>query len=378
MRYSIQLYALLWLVGISAMLFGPTLPSACAQPESLADWSTKAKADPTPVDKKVAFPGLSTALRTGQFENAGDDQRFADLYDKRVFPNITNPKTRGESQDVVVKLRSDFKMLGKFSDSPVRDKLEDITLEYMTPIAKDGKWQPAVRENALLAIGEIKSPKAVPVLLEFIKSRDQHPMFKVAAMAGIVRLAEQGVLAGPSVADPVVPVMVIIADGKKVPSNDGWRWMRGQAADILGAIGSTGKKGEVPAALLAMVADEELPLIIRGKAARALGKLKYDNLPDAKNYVQTFAQFGSDALADNLPGEYRRIWAVCDDFLGGLKPLMTSGAAPKLAQSINDSVDELKRLASKPKSGGGYASEEELKPAVAKARKVLEAAAGRK
>ena len=47
-------------------------------------------------------------------------------------------------------------------------------------------------------------------------------MFKVVAMADLVQLAEQSVLADPVVADTVVPAMVIIADGKRFPSNDGW------------------------------------------------------------------------------------------------------------------------------------------------------------
>ena len=60
---------------------------------------------------------------------------------------------------MVAKLRSDFNRLA--GDSPVADKLTEITLAYMLPIAKDAKWHPSVRENAILAIGEVKSPKAV-------------------------------------------------------------------------------------------------------------------------------------------------------------------------------------------------------------------------
>jgi hypothetical protein len=202
-------------------------------------------------------------------------------------------------------------------------------------------------------------------------------MFKVVAMADLVHLAEQGVLADDAVAEPVVALMskAIVA---KMP-NDGWRWMRGQAADILAAVGNSGNK--IPDALLAMVADEDLPLIIRGKAARALGKLKYNgNLPDTATYTKNFAQFGSAALSESLPGEARRIWAVCNDFLGGIDPLIKQGSAPKTAQDMRDAMDELKKVASKPKSTATddhprYSTEEELKPAIAKARKVLDAAA---
>jgi hypothetical protein len=248
----------------------------------------------------------------------------------------------------------------------------------MLPIVKDGKWSPPVRENALLAIGEVKSPNAVPVLLEIIKSKELHPMFKAVAMGNLVHLAEQGVLADPSVNanNTVVPIMAIIADGKRFPPNDGWRWMRGQAADILGDVGSTGKSGEVPKALLEIMSDQELPLIIRGKAAAALGKLKYSgNAPNSATYDKAFSQFGSAALVDTLPGGPGRIWGVCNDFLGGLEPLMNQGSASKTAKEIHDAMNELKKVASKPNSSGNYPTEEELKPDIAKARKVLDAAA---
>jgi hypothetical protein len=383
MRYFNRQNALLWIVALTAMLFGPKVPSAFAQPESLADWSTKAQAEkPIPSDKKVKFNGLAAVFRSGQFENQGDDQLFANFYEKRIFPYITDPKKRGEREDVVTKLRNDYKALAKFSDSPVRDKLTDITLEYMVPIAKDGKWQPAVRENALLAIGEVKSPKTVPVLLDLIANKELHPMFKVLALADLVHLGERDplrpkeptVLDDPQIAAPVVPAMLAFVRLSRPNPSDGLRWVRGQAADVLGEIGSS--QGEVPTALLAMVADEELPLIIRGKAACALGKLKYNgNLPDAATYTKNFAQFGSAALADNLPGEARRIWAVCNDFLGGLEPLMTQGAPSKTAHDIHVAMDELRKAASKQKAGGGYPSEEDLKSDIAKARKVVDAAA---
>ena len=188
-------------------------------------------------------------------------------------------------------------------------------------------------------------------------------------MADLVHLAEQNVLTDEAVADPVVKLMAV-AVPRKIP-NDGWRWMRGQAADILAAVGNAGNN--VPDALLTMLADDDLPLIIRGKAARARGKLKYaGNLPDGATYTKTFAQFGSDALADNLPGDARRIWAVCNDFLGGPDPLAKLGPAPNEARGIRDAMDELRKAASKAQS------EDELKPAIAKARKVLDAAAKKK
>ena len=192
MRYFNLQNALLWLVALTAMLFGPKLQSAYPQAESLADWPATAKAEQPKKAVRSPFSGLAEAMRTGQWRDpANDPQEFTNYFQKQIFPWITHADKRGQREDVVIKLHNDFKALGKFPDSPVRDKLTDITLQYMAPIAKDGKWQPSVRENSLLAIGEVKSPKAVPVLLEMIKSKDLHPMFKVVAMADLVQLADK-------------------------------------------------------------------------------------------------------------------------------------------------------------------------------------------
>jgi hypothetical protein len=370
------------------MLFGPTVPSACAQAESLADWSTKAQAkaftEPLKANKTVRFNNLAAVLhQKGQWVDAANDpQEFNDLYEKRLFPLITHLDVRGTKDDPVLVLHNHFKQLDADPTSPAFNALAVVTLDYMSKIASDPQWHPAVRENALLAIGEVRTPQTVDVLMKMVKSKDLPSMLKVAAMADLVHLAQPDPtrpsapmpLATPAVSGPVVALMAKAAV-VKIP-NDGWRWMRGQAADILGAVGSVGASDEVPAALLSILADEELPLIIRGKAARALGKLQYTgNLPDATAYTKAFAQFGSAALADNLPGESRRIWAVCIDFLGGIDPLMKQGTPSKTAQSIKDAMDELKTAASKQKSSGTYPTEEDLKQAVAKARKVLDAAA---
>ena len=170
--------------------------------------------------------------------------------------------------------------------------------------------------------------------------------------------------------------MVIIADGKRFPSNDGWP---GCAAKPL-ISSPRSKRRKQRARRTADHAGRSGPAANHSRQGRPrLGKLKYNgNLPDAAAYTKTFAQFGSDALAENLPGESRRIWAVCNDFLGGLDPLMKQGSPPKTAHDIHNAMDELKRTASKPKAGGGYPSEEDLKSAIATARKVLDAAAKKK
>ena len=77
MRYFKQQNALLLLVALTAMLFGPRVQSACAQPESLADWPAKAQAKgfagPLPVNKGFRFSNFNQMLRNkGQWVDAAD------------------------------------------------------------------------------------------------------------------------------------------------------------------------------------------------------------------------------------------------------------------------------------------------------------------
>lgn len=373
----------LWIIAMAAPLIGPAMPAALAQTE-LKDWQDNVKkgayAEPAKSDRRVTFTGIAEALKTGNFANPGDVQAFAEMYEKRYFPLVTHPEIRGTREDPIILLRSNFYRVPR--DSDVANKLTDITLAYMLPIARDSKRHPAARESAILAIGEVKSPKAVDALVQLIKDNKLHPMFRVAAMAGLAHLSEQGILTDPAVAAPIAALMANYAKATLKNPPDWVRWMRGQAADVLGAIGSVGADGKVPDALLTMVEDKELPLLQRGKAARALGRLKeiQANLPDRERYIRAFASFGSEALAEkdpqgrNLPGDARRIWSVSRDFVDGLAPLKSASPTPKVVNDMYDAMEKLLKAASNVKNGRPP-TEEDLKPEIASAKGVLDAAA---
>ncbi len=371
--------AFVGIIGLAIPLLGLPPREARAQADSLADWQAKSYAGPIPVEH-ATFAGYNYAMRTGQWQDPGDQPLFDNYYQKQVFPQITHLDSRGTKLDPIKVIHDHFRQL-EAHPGPVSQELANVTLKYMPTIATDPKRHPAARENAILAIAEVKSPEAVDALMKLIQDRKLHPMFKIAAMAGLIHLAEQGVLANPAVAAPVVTLMESYAGISRQNPSDGLRWVRGQAADLLGEIGSLGNDGKVPEKLLSMVRDKELPLVQRGKAARALGRLKYNgNLPDANIYVNAFSSFGSDALADGLPGDARRIWSVSRDFVEGLNPLVKSGSVPKAAGDMYNAMETLRKAASKVKPGElddkpRLPSAEELKPAVAKAKAVLDAAA---
>ena len=70
MQYCYRQKAFLWIIGLAVPLFGPALPAARAQTESMADWQAKEKAgsyaEPAKSDRKVAFPGASDGASHGQ------------------------------------------------------------------------------------------------------------------------------------------------------------------------------------------------------------------------------------------------------------------------------------------------------------------------
>ena len=203
------------IVGVACI--GPAPRSAQAQ-NPFAGWPEREergdfkKEDPKPVQ----FYTRATVLKNGTFSTDEEEQKFADFYNRSVFPNVTlyKPANRQSANDVIPKLRIDLKACEPRPDRPeqVFDKLVDLTLAYMTKIAAGDQYHPAARINAMLAIGELNSPKAAEVLLKMANDRGRAFAMRVAAMNGLVRMAGPSgrrVLSDPGIAPLVVQKMVV-------------------------------------------------------------------------------------------------------------------------------------------------------------------------
>jgi hypothetical protein len=298
--------------------------SALAQP-SAASWADQSYQRIRP--ERVSFPGLATVLKRGTFE--GDEETaFSDYFNKAIFPHVTNEAMRQTPpNDVILRLRSSFRECEKAQDKQVFDKLAELTMAFMTKIAKDPQCHPVARMNAMLAIGEINSPDAVKALQAASADNAQNEAVRVAAMSGLIRLASlpQGPMSSSSVALPVVAWMVKIVGAKipKTPRADFIRWMRGQAADVLAALKGVGP--DAPSALLVMLNDKDLPIPLRCKAAKALGSLNYGNsLPAATPYLLGLAELARGALDIDQPADRGRVRLVIRDVLDGLNPFASS------------------------------------------------------
>ncbi len=287
----------------------------------------------------VPFNTRPSVLKNGKFESDEEEQTFVKFYNQSLFPNVTNPANRQSPRDdVITRLRNDLKACEKpqDQDQQVFNKLTDLTLAYMTKVAEDGQYHPVARVNAMLAIGEINSPKAAKVLLDTAFGKGSLFAVRVAAMTGLVRMAgpigrrkeldgqAEGVLSDPEIEPLVIKNMVsLVGFAKK--RDDGFHWMRGQAADVLADLGNTGPQGEVPPALLKMLSDTDLPIPLRSKAARALGKLNYGASPPAPGpYLTALAELASAAFSSDQPADRARVRLVVRDVGDALKKFAAS------------------------------------------------------
>lgn len=317
------------------------------------------------------------SLKSGTFAAPTDEQVFADYYDKSVFPNVTNPASReSPKDDVIIKLRSDLKQAAgekpKEGETPkaqmVFDKLADLIMTFMTKIASDSQYHPAARVNAMLAIGEVNSPKAAKLLLDTAFGRGQIFAIRVAAMTGLVRMAGpsgKGLLSDPEIEPLVVKSMVAFARYHPRKPDDGIAWMRGQAADVLADLGNP--EGGIPSALLTMLNDKELPIPLRSRAARALGKLKYgDSLPAGDPYLKALAELAGDALSSDQPADRARVRLVARDVLDGLKQFAKSSTDQALIGGLQKTLDTLRQ------ETADKMTDAELKAAIDKAKESLD------
>ena len=153
----------------------------------------------------VQFTDRGRVLRAGTFADADEEAKFAEYYNRSLFPNVTNPANRQSPRDdVIAKLRIDLKVCERSPSQQVFNKLADLTLDFMSKIAKDGQYHPAAHVNAMLAIGEVNSPKTADFLLAALADPKQIDAVRVVAMSDLVHLAGQSGLSDPAVAQPVI------------------------------------------------------------------------------------------------------------------------------------------------------------------------------
>jgi hypothetical protein len=358
-------------VFLAVTSFGLAGPSARAQ--SVAGWPER---DDFKIEQPERKPNPPAALyRDGKFEDDNQKKSFDEYYTLSLFPNITNLNNRQSKDDVVARIRTDLGRCANAPDQQVKNELIDLTLDYMLKKALDSHYHPVVRMNAVIAISELDSLQAAKTMMDIVFGSNQVFANRVVAMSGLVRLAGpsgKGVISSdPAFEASLIQNMVkLVKMKKKGAGADGVNWIRGQAADVLAGLGSTGANDVVPQALLVMLDDTDLPVPLRAKAAKALGKLSYNGAPPAGGtYLKGLAAFTAEGLAScEQTGNRGRARQVARDALEGVKPF--EGSTVSIDQQLIEGLK--KALLAFSKETESAMDPEPRKAAITKAREAIE------
>ncbi len=310
-------------------------------------------------------------LRNRKFE-PGEEEAFETYYRRYFLPRWTQPSNLALLPQFRRELRNNL-LSGR--TGPPHSRLNAIILDYMGKMAS-ANVHPAARVNAMLIIGELNEvepvragdapvaiPDAIPVLLNAIEDPDQIDPVKVAAMVGIIRQAQFGRLT-PESTLAIQRAMIRLAGSVGAParSPDGHAWMRVQAVKALGLLRSAGENGGVARLLATLVADEQLDMLVRSRAATALGQLNYTGAAgvNADEVIAALGRLAADSIRadtdsfDDDPDSFSRrrlkarLVAVHHGLLGdddeqsrGIAPLATRPEEQKALSAIRGNVEEL-------------------------------------
>jgi hypothetical protein len=282
------------------------------EPAEAEEGPPEEKYDSLPVDTglKRLDSKIRTSLREGKFADPQAKSDFDNFYNGFFLSRWTVQENirhlHRYRQDLSSHLRTAI-------PGPPRDSLISLVLEFMKKLVV-GHFHPAVKVNAMLAIGELNSveasgripavplPEALDVLVKAADSKLSEGI-RVAAMVGILRHAAARI--PNSDAQKRVNDLMFSLVSADVPAGStlsGQTWMVAQAAETLGALGVVGENNDVFTALLKLVANDKLPFPVRCTAADAMGRLDYSSV-NGINPVEAAAALGrlaADACKDGL------------------------------------------------------------------------------
>ncbi|MGW8256915.1 MAG: hypothetical protein ACWGMZ_05470, partial [Thermoguttaceae bacterium] len=186
--------------------------------------------------------------------------------------------------------------------------------------------------------------------------------FKIAALIGIIRHVSLGI-SDPKIQDQVLAMAMNLAGGAAQAddvSDAGAQWMRKQAIELLGLLGSTGKDNQVVKLLSAAIGDAKAPFFTRCTAAEALRKLKFSaaGVANAVALAKPIGQMMLDACQKELkiaaekqaPLSRRRLKTVlgaAEEGLKGVRPLAKDSAQQAKLKELDGILDDLLKVLDK-------------------------------
>jgi HEAT repeat protein len=301
----------------------------------------------------VSLPNKLSVLKAGVFANQAEEDRFAEYYKKNLFPRWTDwEKIRPEqsSKDLINVLRRDLDTASKAPEQQVFQKLVELTLAVMPKLAKSKDYHPATRYSAMLMVGEVNTPEAVPMLVDAIKSADQLEAVKAAALVGLIRHANpetpgmSGITDAGEQKQVVDALLALVAQPiPEGPKGDGARWMRGQAAEALGLLGLPGPNGAVVDTLTKVCDDPALSIAQRCRAAQALGRLNCGGTAvNVGPSIDALGRLAYDVLSAEKEPNHGRIKGNLQYVLAGLKD--GKGISEAAKQADQQRLEALRKI----------------------------------
>ena len=288
-RYSNVRLAL----GVVFLLVFASVPIANAQ----ADDSKTDKMQPPPragLSKNYKTLPIDAALRSSRSKVSGMLRRgidpsgqamFDDYFVKYFFPQWTDPKNFPNLPSLRKELHNN---LLSTKGNPAHKRLNDLVLTHLGAITKSSDFHPAVRFNALLAIGDLvvtppemgqiarPLPESRPIMFEILKDPKIPDPVRVGALLGLLRHAKLGIEDEEFQAELAkLSVMATSDEAFYGRSKAGQDWVRIRAIEILGSLSAESLQPQIAQALASIVSNSETPLPVRAEAARTLGNKKW-------------------------------------------------------------------------------------------------------
>jgi hypothetical protein len=245
-----------------------------------------------PVDEAQGQSTIRTAMgriRTNPSPSANDLATLERYYQTYALARWTLAANRNDISAYRRELRNDFR---RIRSPQAYDQMNALVLSFMTNVAK-GNFHPAARYNAMLTIGDlnVREPAkttdlpvgptaALQVLLEALGDAGQIDAVRAAALLGIARHAALKIADAQIRDGQVSPAMIALAKAADPPPGrtpEGHAWFRTLAIDTLALLARSGPQGQIANALADIAADGKTSMIVRCAAARALGKLDYQD-----------------------------------------------------------------------------------------------------
>lgn len=270
---------------------------------------------------EVTAPSRQDTSKFGKMATAGkfgnkEEQRFFEGYLQYYVQRLTWKETiDSKFPDKRTDLKKILRNLGKTAGNELHDRANQLTLDACRKVAEDPDQESALRYNCVLMIGDLDNPesaigrlavpwtKATDELLAFLSNPKQDLAVRLPAVIALDHQVSLGLPADArtKLADVLAKVLkdpvADVAEGQQVGQN--WlRWSSAKLMESLAEKGAAVDKSVMAAALVALAADEKVPVWMRCEAAAGLGKIEARELSALE--IQPTVQMLAELLVTSL------------------------------------------------------------------------------